>query len=201
MYLATKRTWNCSRGVSNRHVHLSQEDLERLFGKGYKLTPTKDLGQPGQFACDERVDLVGPKGGTIENVRILGPVRKNSQVEISRTDSFKLGINAPPVRDSGDVQGTPGIKIKGPNGEIELAKGVIIAKRHIHMLPSQAEHYGVKDKDLVSVYCDKEGRRLIFQDVLVRVSEKYALEFHVDTDEANAALLNNGDYVKIVEKF
>ena len=107
-------------GVSNRHVHLSQEDLESAFGKGYKLTPTKDLGQPGQFACDERVDLVGPKG-TIENVRILGPVRKNSQVEISRTDSFKLGINAP-VRDSGDVQGTPGIKIKGPNGEIELAK-------------------------------------------------------------------------------
>ncbi len=186
-------------GVSNRHVHLSQEDLERLFGKGYKLTPTKDLGQPGQFACEERVDLIGPKG-IIENVRILGPVRKNSQVEISRTDSFKLGVEAP-VRDSGDVEGTPGIKIKGPKGEIELEKGVMIAKRHIHMLPTQAEHYGVKDKDLVSVYCDKEGRRLIFQDVLVRVSEKYALEFHVDTDEANAALLNNGDYVKIVEKF
>lgn len=186
-------------GVSNRHVHLSQEDLERLFGKGYKLTPTKDLGQPGQFACEERVDLIGPKG-IIENVRILGPVRKNSQVEISRTDSFKLGVEAP-VRDSGDVEGTPGIKIKGPKGEIELEKGVMIAKRHIHMLPTQAEHYGVKDKDLVSVYCDKEGRRLIFQDVLIRVSERFALEFHVDTDEANAALLNNGDYVKIVEKF
>lgn len=186
-------------GVSNRHVHLSQEDLERLFGKGYKLTPTKDLGQPGQFACEERVDLIGPKG-IIENVRILGPVRKNSQVEISRTDSFKLGVEAP-VRDSGDVEGTPGIKIKGPKGEIELEKGVMIAKRHIHMLPTQAEHYGVKDKDLVSVYSDKEGRRLIFQDVLIRVSERFALEFHVDTDEANAALLNNGDYVKIVEKF
>ncbi|WP_369826009.1 phosphate propanoyltransferase [Petrotoga sp. 9PWA.NaAc.5.4] len=186
-------------GVSNRHVHLSQEHLEVLFGENYELTPIKPLGQPGQYACDECVDLIGPKG-IFQKVRILGPVRKESQVEISRTDSFKLGIT-PPVRDSGDIQGTPGITLKGPKGEVVLDKGVIIAKRHIHMLPIDAEHYGVKDKDIVSVYCNKEGRRLIFQDVLIRVSEKFALEFHVDIDEANAALLNSGDYIKIIERF
>lgn len=186
-------------GVSNRHVHLSHEDLEKLFGEGYELTPLRPLGQPGQYASEECVELIGPKG-SFAKVRILGPVRKNSQVEISRTDSFKLGVT-PPVRDSGDIEGTPGIRIKGPLGEIELEKGVIIAKRHIHMLPSDADLYGVKDKDLVSVYFDKEGRKLIFQDVLIRVSEKFALEFHVDIDEANAALLNNGDQVKIVESF
>jgi len=186
-------------GVSNRHVHLSREDLEKLFGEGYELTPLRPLGQPGQYASEECVELIGPKG-SFAKVRILGPVRKNSQVEISRTDSFKLGVT-PPVRDSGDIEGTPGIRIKGPLGEIELEKGVIIAKRHIHMLPSDADLYGVKDKDLVSVFCDKEGRKLIFQDVLIRVSEKFALEFHVDIDEANAALLNNGDHVKIVESF
>jgi len=185
-------------GVSNRHVHLSREDLDLLFGKGYALTPTKDLGQPGQFACKEMVTIVGPKG-SIENVRILGPERKDTQIEISLTDAFKLGI-MPPVRDSGDIEGTPGITIIGPNGKLEKEKGVIIAKRHVHMRPSDAEKFGVKDKDIVKVIVEKGDRRLIFDDVLIRVSEKFALEFHVDTDEANAALLKTGDIVYIVEE-
>ncbi|SHE52644.1 putative phosphotransacetylase [Marinitoga hydrogenitolerans DSM 16785] len=186
-------------GVSNRHVHLSREDLEILFGEGYELHPIKDLKQPGQYAAEEVVTLVGPKG-KIERVRVLGPVRKETQIEISQTDAFKLGVK-PPVRDSGDLDGTPGIKIVGPNGEVETNKGLILAKRHIHMLPEDAEKYGVKDKDLVYVAVDKGSRKLIFGDVLIRVSPKYALEFHVDTDEANAALIKTGDEVKIVEEF
>ncbi|WP_041082229.1 phosphate propanoyltransferase [Thermotoga profunda] len=183
-------------GVSNRHVHLSREDLDVLFGRGYELKPIKDLGQPGQYAADEKVIIVGPKGA-IEQVRVLGPVRNQTQIEISKTDAFKLGVN-PPVRDSGDIEGTPGIVIVGPKGTVVKDKGVILAKRHIHMLPKDARHYGVKDKDIVKVVCEKEGRRLVFDDVLIRVSEKFALEFHVDTDEANAALLNNGDLVWII---
>ncbi|HEY8543347.1 MAG TPA: phosphate propanoyltransferase [Pseudothermotoga sp.] len=183
-------------GVSNRHVHLSREDLDVLFGRGYELKPIKDLGQPGQYAADEKVIIVGPKGA-IEQVRVLGPVRNQTQIEISKTDAFKLGVN-PPVRDSGDIEGTPGIVIVGPTGTVVKDKGVILAKRHIHMLPKDAQHYGVKDKDIVKVVCEKEGRRLVFDDVLIRVSEKFALEFHVDTDEANAALLNNGDLVWII---
>lgn len=162
------------------------------------MKPIKDLGQPGQFAADEKVIIVGPKGA-IEGVRVLGPVRKETQIELSRTDAFKLGVN-PPVRDSGDIENSPGIVIVGPKGVVVKNKGVILAKRHIHMHPKDAEHYGVKDKDLVKVLCEKEGRRLIFDDVLIRVSEKFALEFHVDTDEANAALLNNGDLVWIIEE-
>ncbi|MFN3283015.1 MAG: phosphate propanoyltransferase [Pseudothermotoga sp.] len=183
-------------GVSNRHVHLSREDLDILFGKGYELKPVKDLGQPGQYAADEKVIIVGPKGA-IEQVRVLGPVRNQTQIEVSRTDAFKLGLN-PPVRDSGDIEGTPGIVIVGPKGTVVKDKGVILAKRHIHMHTKDAEHYGVKDKDIVKVICEKDGRRLIFDDVLIRVSEKFALEFHVDTDEANASLLNNGDLVWII---
>ncbi|ABR30660.1 phosphate propanoyltransferase [Thermosipho melanesiensis] len=185
-------------GVSNRHVHLSREDVEVLFGKGYTLTPIKDLGQPGQFACQETVIIVGPKGA-IEKVRVLGPERKETQVEISLTDAFKLGVK-PPVRDSGDLDNTPGIVIVGPKGSVIKDRGVIIAKRHIHMHTSNAEKYGVKDKQIVKVLVEKEGRRLIFDDVLIRVSEKYALEFHVDTDEANAALLKTGDLVYIIEE-
>jgi putative phosphotransacetylase len=185
-------------GVSNRHVHLSKEDLEVLFGEGYELHPIKDLRQPGQYAAEEVVTLVGPKG-KIERVRVLGPVRKETQIEISQTDAFKLGVKAP-VRDSGDLDGTPGIKIVGPKGEVETKKGLILAKRHIHMLPEDAEKYGVKDKDLVYVAFEKGDRKLIFGDVLIRVSPKYALEFHVDTDEANAALLKTGDEVKLVEE-
>lgn len=184
-------------GVSNRHVHLSREDVEILFGKDYQLTPIKDLGQPGQFACQETVTIVGPKG-SIENVRVLGPERKETQVEISLTDAYKLGLN-PPVRDSGDLEGTPGITIIGPKGQVTKDRGVIIAKRHIHMHTSDAEKFGVKDKDIVKVIVEKGDRKLIFDDVLVRVSDKFALEFHVDTDEANAALLKTGDIVYIVD--
>ncbi|MGB9614509.1 MAG: phosphate propanoyltransferase [Fervidobacterium sp.] len=185
-------------GVSNRHVHLSREDVGILFGKDYQLTPIKDLGQPGQFACKETVIIVGPKGA-IEGVRVLGPERKETQVEISLTDAFKLGV-MPPVRDSGDLEGTPGITIVGPKGTVVKSRGVIIAKRHIHMHTSDAEKFGVKDKDIVKVIVEKGDRRLIFDDVLIRVSEKFALEFHVDTDEANAAMLKTGDYVYILEE-
>ena len=186
-------------GVSNRHVHLSQEHLEILFGKGYELTPIKELGQPGQYAAKEKVILVGPKGA-IEGVRVLGPVRKATQVEVSRTDAFKLGVN-PPIKDSGDHEGSVGLTIVGPKGTVILEKGVILAKRHIHMTPEEAETFGVKDKDIVMVYCEGTGgRKTIFDDVLVRVSKSYALEFHVDTDEANAAMLSNNDPVYIVEE-
>ncbi len=185
-------------GVSARHLHLSEDDLKKLFGEGACLTPIKDLGQPGQFACKEKVNLVGPKG-TFEGVRVLGPVRKETQVEVSLTDAYKLGI-VPPVRDSGDLEGTPGIKLVGPCGEVEIENGLILAKRHIHMTPEDAEFFGTKDKDMVSVYLDTEGRKTLFMDVLVRVSDKYALEFHVDTDEANASFLKTGDIIKIVEQ-
>jgi putative phosphotransacetylase len=184
-------------GVSARHLHLSQEHLEKLFGPGATLTCYKDLRQPGQFACEEKVSIVGPKG-TFENVRVLGPVRKETQIEISLTDSLKLGLT-PPVRDSGDVEGTPGVELIGPKGRVKLERGLMIAKRHIHMLPEDAEYYGVKDKDLVAVLCDTKGRKAVLMDVLVRVNPNYALEFHVDTDESNAVLLKTGDLVHIVE--
>lgn len=182
--------------MSNRHVHLSPEHLEALFGAGYELTKFKDLSQPGQFAANEKVDVVGPKG-TLKGVRVLGPCRGKTQIEISKTDSFVLGIY-PPVRDSGDIKGTPGAKIVGPKGEIEIEEGVIIAARHIHMHPDDAKEFGVKDKDRVRIKIDGE-RGLIFDNVLVRVRDDFALEMHVDIDEGNAAGVNNGDLVEIVE--
>jgi putative phosphotransacetylase len=186
-------------GVSNRHLHLSAADIESLFGKGHELTPVKDLGQPGQFACDEKVILVGPKGA-ITGVRVLGPARKATQIEVSRTDSFTLGIK-PPIKDSGDHTDTPGLTIVGPKGTVVLNSGVMMAKRHIHMTPEDAEIFGVKDKDIVMVYATGAGtRKVVFDDVLVRVHSSYALEFHVDVDEANAAILNNDDPVYIVEE-
>lgn len=185
-------------GVSNRHIHLSQEDLEVLFGKGHVLTPTKDLTQPGQYACEETVQLVGPKS-TFPSVRVLGPTRKQTQIEISVTDSFALGIKNVPIRDSGDLKGSQGCKLVGPAGEVDLTEGVIVAKRHIHMTTEQAKYYGVKDKDLVSVRTVENDRQLTFSNVLVRVSDSYALEMHVDIDEANAALLRNGDQVELVK--
>ncbi|RMD58902.1 MAG: phosphate propanoyltransferase [Nitrospirae bacterium] len=173
--------------VSAHHVHLSKEDFEELFGKGAKLTPGKPLYQPGQFAAKETVSLIGPKG-RIDNVRILGPFRNKTQVEISCTEQFKLGLHAP-IRDSGHLEGTPGIIIEGPKGRVELPEGVICAKRHIHMSPEEAEKFGLHDGDTVMVSIEGEGmeRELIYGDVLIRVSPNYKLEMHVDTDEANAA--------------
>ena len=171
--------------VSARHVHVSEKDLETLFGKGYQLTPKKDLSQPGQFACEERVTVVGPKK-ELKGVSILGPTRKETQVELSLTDARSIGVTAL-IRESGDIEGTSGCKIVGPCGEIELEKGVIAAKRHIHMTPADAEKYGVKDRQIVSVKVDGEERSTIFGDVVVRVSEKFALAMHIDTDEGNAS--------------
>lgn len=183
-------------GISARHVHVSQEHLELLFGPGHKLTSIKALTQPGQFAADERVTLVGPKG-VIQKVRILGPVRKATQVEISRTDCYALGVAAP-VRESGDIQGTPGIVIIGPYGPVKIEQGVIVAKRHIHFTPEDAEEFGVADGQKVMVKTEGE-RPLIFDDVVARVREDFALDLHLDTDEANAAGLNQGDMVTILD--
>lgn len=183
-------------GLSNRHIHLSQEHLDILFGEGFELTKMKDLSQPGQYAANEKVDIAGPKG-ILKGVRILGPVRKETQIEISLTDSFVLGVN-PPVRDSGDLVDSPGAKVIGPKGEVEINMGVIAAARHIHMHTSDAEKFGVADKDVVSVKV--EGKRgLIFDNVLIRVHKNYALEMHVDIDEGNAAGLKNGSMVEILK--
>ncbi len=170
--------------TSARHVHVTQEDLETLFGKGAALTKKKDLSQPGQFACEERVEVVGPKK-SLANVSILGPVRPATQVELSATDARSIGITAP-IRESGDLAGSAGCKIVGPCGEIEIKEGVIIAKRHIHLTPADAEELGVKDKDVVYVKVDTDGRKAILGDVVCRVSEKFARAMHIDTDEANA---------------
>ena len=177
-------------GLSNKHVHLSQRDLDVLFGEGHELTPTKALVQPGQFAAEEKIDIVGPKN-TIKGVRVLGPVRPETQVELALTDARGIGIKAP-VRESGKLDGTPGCKLVGPCGEVELTEGVIAAKRHIHMTPADAAEYDVKDKDVVSVQVETDGRALTFGDVVVRVSEKFALAMHIDTDESNAACAGPG---------
>ncbi len=184
-------------GISARHIHLTREHVEALFGKGYELAPMKDLSQPGQFACKEQLTIVGPSMRPIEKVRILGPERPASQVEISRTDSYVLKVK-PPVRESGDVAGSAPITIIGPKGTITLKEGCIIANRHIHMSMEDGEKYGVKDGDYVTVDVLSE-RRTRFYDVQVRVSPKFRLEMHLDTDDANAAALKNGDHVKIVE--
>ncbi len=171
--------------ISARHVHVSEEHLEILFGKGYKLTPKKDLSQPGQFACEERVTVVGSKR-ELKGVSILGPCRKATQVELSLTDARSIGVSAP-IRESGDTAGSGACKLVGPCGEVELTEGVIAAKRHIHMTPEDAEKYGITDTQIVSVKIPTEGRALIFGDVVARVSPSYALAMHLDTDEANAA--------------
>lgn len=184
-------------GISVRHIHLTREHVDRLFGYGYKLTPKKPLSQPGQFACEETLEIVGPKG-SIKKVRILGPERKMSQVELSKTDARTVGLN-PPVRSSGDIKDTPGIKLIGPKGSINLNEGVIIADRHIHMTPQDAMRFGVTDKDRVSVRIDgvKPG---IMEDVVIRVSDKYKLDFHVDTDDGNAFMMEQGQRVTVLEK-
>ncbi len=181
--------------MSARHVHVTEADLETLFGKGAKLTPKKDLSQPGQFACEERVDVVGPKG-TLPHVSILGPTRSATQIEVSATEARKLGVAAP-VRESGDVAGSAPCKLVGPAGEVELSEGVIVAKRHVHMTPEDAAAYGVCDKEIVQVKVDTPERSLIFGDVVIRVSEKFATAMHIDTDEANAAgNPREGEFVK-----
>lgn len=184
-------------GVSNRHIHLSTADLEALFGKGYELTPIKDLSQPGQFACKETLTIVGPSLRPIENVRVLGPVRKNSQVEISRTDSFTLKVK-PPVRESGDIAGSAPVTIIGPKGVVTLKEGCIIANRHIHMSLDEGKQFGLSDGQYVDVEVNGE-RRTKFYDVQVRVHKDFRLEMHIDTDDANAAGIGNGAKVKIVK--
>ena len=171
--------------TSARHLHVTQEHLEILFGKGAELHNKKDLSQPGQFATTERVDVVGPKR-TIAGVTILGPCRKATQVELSATDARSIGVT-PCVRESGDLAGTPGCRLVGPKGEIELAEGVIVAKRHIHFTPEDGEKFGVKDKQIVRLKIDSDGRSLIFGDVICRVSPTAGTACHLDTDEANAA--------------
>lgn len=170
--------------ISARHVHVTQQDLETLFGKGHELTPVKDLSQPGQYAAAEKVTIVGSKGSL--SARILGPVRKASQVEVSLTEARQLGEKAL-IRESGDLAGTSGIKLVGPAGEVVLEEGLIAAKRHIHMTPADAEYYGVENGQNVKVRIESTERSLIFDDIVIRVSDSYALAMHIDTDEANAA--------------
>jgi acetate kinase len=177
-------------GVSAHHVHLSQDHVEKLFGPGHELTSKVPLSQPGQFACEEQVRLIGSRG-SVERVRVLGPARSETQVEISRTEGYQLGLHAP-VRTSGDLNGTPGLILEGPAGQVELKNGVIYAQRHMHMTPTDARKLGLESGDVVRVRVEGE-RELIFGDVAVRVSPKYRLEFHLDTDEANAAELDTGD--------
>ena len=170
--------------ISARHLHLSQEHLDILFGAGHQLTNKKDLSQPGQFACEEKVEVVGTKGSL--KMSVLGPVRPETQVELSLTDARSIGVKAP-VRESGVVAGSGGCKLVGPCGEVDLAEGVMAAKRHIHMTPEDAEKAGIVDKQIVKLAVKSEGRSLVFDDVVARVSPKYATAAHLDTDEANAA--------------
>ncbi len=170
--------------TSARHAHVTQETLEILFGKGHELTKKKDLSQPGQYACEERITVVGPKK-ELANVSILGPVRPADQVELSATDARSIGLGID-VRESGDVANTPGCILRGPCGEVEIKEGVIVAKRHIHMIPETAEKLGINNKDIVWVKCTTNGRTAILGDVVVRVSDKFADAMHIDTDESNA---------------
>ena len=178
-------------GISNRHIHLSRADMDVLFGKGSELTWKSDLKQPGQYACQETVIVRGPKG-EFKKVRVLGPLRPETQLEISKTDSFQLGVSTP-IRESGDLKGTPGIEIIGPVGSVKKDYGVIVALRHIHMTPADARIFGVKDKDVVNVIVGNDTRRATLTNVLVRVSDKYALEMHIDIDEGNAVGAQNND--------
>lgn len=183
--------------TSSRHLHLTKEHLETLFGKGAVLHNKRELSQPGQFLTEEKVTLIGPKR-TIEGVSVLGPERKDTQIEISLTDARNLGVTIP-VKESGDVAGSAPIKLKGPAGEVEISQGLIAAKRHIHMTPEDAEKYGFKDKEIVSVEVEGE-RSLVFNNVVLRVSEKFATAMHVDTDEANAAGVCGTVYGRVIRR-
>ena len=183
--------------TSARHVHLSKETVEVLFGEGYELTKKKDLSQPGQYACEERVTIVGPKK-ELAGVSILGPVRKADQVELSATDARSIGLPIA-IKESGDLAGTPGCKIVGPKGEVEVKEGVIVAKRHIHMTTKDAEECGVENGQIVGVKVDNEYRSLVFGDVVVRVRDDFALAMNIDTDESNAACVAPGTYGEIIK--
>ena len=185
-------------GISNRHIHLSREHVDILFGKGYQLTKLKDLSQPGQYACKEQLTIVGPSMRAIEGVRVLGPERKASQVEISRTDSFVLKVK-PPVRESGDIKGSAPITIIGPKGIVTLSEGCIIANRHIHMSEEEGKAFGVVDNEYVDVELCGE-RRSLFYDVQIRVHKDFRLEMHIDTDDANAAGVGNGFKAKLIKR-
>ena len=185
-------------GISNRHIHLSKTDLETLFGAGYELSPAKELSQPGQYACKETLTLVGPSMRAIEGVRVLGPLRKTSQVEISMTDSYTLKVK-PPVRESGKTEGSAPITIIGPKGVVSLNEGCIIANRHIHMSPSDAAEFGVKDGDYIDVDAFSGTRKTRWFDVQIRVNENFRLEMHVDTDDANAVGIKNGCKVTVAK--
>ncbi len=182
--------------VSARHVHVSKEHLDILFGKGYELTVKKNLSQPGQYAANERVTVVGPKK-ELKNVTILGPVRKATQVEISLTDARTIGVIAP-IRESGNIEASATCKIVGPAGEVELKEGVIVAKRHIHLTPEDAEKFNVKDKEIVMVKIDTDGRSSILGDVVIRVREDFASAMHIDTDEGNAVGITGETYGTII---
>ena len=184
-------------GISGRHVHLSQEHLEILFGKGYELTPMKDLSQPKQYAAEEKVDVISPQGKTLEGVRILGPVRKATQVELSKSDAIRSKFVSP-VRSSGDLAGSGAATIVGPNGKVEISEGVIIADRHIHFSTEEAKKFGVSDRQIVSIKIDgvKPG---ILDNVTCRVNDDYLLDCHLDTDDGAAFLLNTGDTCEIVK--
>ena len=184
--------------TSARHIHVCESTLKTLFGEGATLTNKKDLSQPGQFACEERVSIVGPKN-TIKNVIVLGPERKASQVEVSLTDARTLGVNAP-VRESGDVANSGACKLVGPCGEVELTEGVIAAKRHIHFTPDEAAEANVSDKEIVMVKVVSDGRATIFDDVVVRVHPNFAAAMHIDTDESNAAMAFGQIYGEIIKK-
>jgi putative phosphotransacetylase len=183
-------------GVSARHIHLSKEHIEFLFGPGYTLNEFKKLSQPGQFAAEEVVSVLGPKG-RMDNIRILGPARGETQLEISRTDSYALGVN-PPLRQSGDIAGTPSIKVIGPAGEVDLPQGVIVAARHIHFHTKDALTWGISDKQMLKVKLYGE-RPLILENVLARVSDQFALDLHIDTDEANAAGVRTNEFAEILD--
>ena len=182
--------------VSARHVHVTKEHLEILFGVGHELTPKKDLSQPGQYASAERVDLVGPRS-TIKGVSILGPCRNASQVEVSLSDARTLGLNAM-IRESGNILGTTGIELIGPSGSVTLSEGLIVAKRHVHLTPSAAEAQGVVNGQVVSVKVETDDRSMVFGDVVIRVSEKFSSAMHIDTDEANAAAISSNAWGEIV---
>lgn len=183
-------------GVSARHIHLTQEHVRILFGEGAALTEMKPLSQPGQFAANETVAVYGPKG-SFPKVRILGPVRKATQLEVSRTDAFALGLN-PPVRESGNIEGTPGLRVVGPAGEVTIDEGVIVAARHIHFHTSDAERLGVTDKQLLRVRVGGD-RGLVFENVIARVSPSFALDMHIDTDEGNASGAATGDFAELID--